>query len=73
MGTVIRELYEALKEAGASEEKACAAAEQAANYEDRFSAIDRRFSTVDRDLMLLKWMVGFNLAMTTGVLFKLFA
>lgn len=66
MGTMIRELYEALKEAGASEEKASAAAEQAASHENRFSAIER-------DLLLLKWMVGFNLAMTTGVLFKLFA
>ena len=62
---IVEELYEALKEAGASEEKAKAAARALANYENRFAAIDR-------DLTLLKRMVGFNLAGTITILFRVF-
>ncbi len=65
MSTMISEVYDALKEAGASEEKAKAAAQALANYENRFARIDT-------DLVLLKWMVGFNLAFTMAVLWKLF-
>jgi hypothetical protein len=61
---MIRELYEALKEAGASEEKASSAAEAIAGYENRFSR-------VETDLTLLKWMVGFNLALSAAILIKL--
>lgn len=31
-----------------------------------------RLSKVESDLLLLKWMVGFNLAMTATILWKLF-
>lgn len=58
-------LREALLEAGASAEKADKAAEEAAGYEARLAAIDTR-------LTLLSWMVGFNLLMTTGVLWRVF-
>lgn len=66
MSTMISEVYDALKEAGASEEKAKAAAQALANYENRFASIDT-------DLVLLKWMVGFNLAFTMTILWKLFS
>jgi hypothetical protein len=66
MGTMIAEVYDALKEAGASEEKARAAAQALADY-------DRRFSRVEADLLVLKWMVGFNLALSASILLKLFA
>ncbi len=62
---MIFEVYDALKEAGASEEKARKAAEALAAYESRFSLLHT-------DLTLLKWMVGFNLALSAGVLLKLF-
>ncbi len=65
MSTMISEVYNALKEVGASEEKAKAAAQALANYESCFASIDT-------DLVLLKWMVGFNLAFTMAVLWKLF-
>ena len=55
MTTMISELYEALIDAGASEEKAREAAKATAEYEDRFSRIDS-------DLRILKWMVGAILA-----------
>ena len=66
MSTMISEVYDALKEAGASEEKAKAAAQALANYENRFASINT-------DLVPLKWMIGFNLAFTMAVLWKLFS
>jgi len=66
MSTMISEVYDAFREAGASEEKARKAAEAIAAYENRFAAIERR-----RDV--LTWMVGFNLAMTVAILWKVFS
>ena len=66
ISTMISEVYDALKEAGASDEKAKAAAQALANYENRFARIDT-------DLALLKWMIGFNLAFTMAILWKLFS
>jgi hypothetical protein len=61
MATMIAELYDALKAAGAPDDQARKAAEVVAGYENRFARLET-------DLTLLKWMVGFNLAMTIGVL-----
>ena len=63
---LIEELYDALLEAGASEPKARAAARAIAKYESRFSRIDS-------DISVIKWMVGFKLALTVAILFKLFS
>ena len=60
---LIEEIYDALVEAGASEVKARAAARTMTNY-------DTRVSKVESDLNLLKWMLGFNLAMTVAILFR---
>ena len=65
MSTMIFEVYDALKEAGATEDKAKKAAEALAAYENRFNK-------VEGDLNLLKWMVGFNVALSVGILLKLF-
>jgi hypothetical protein len=65
MSTMISEVYDALKEAGASEEKARKAAEAVASYVNRFARIEG-------DLGVVKWMIGFNLAMTVAVLGKVF-
>lgn len=45
------ELYDALLEAGASEEKARKAAESVAGYE-------ARFSTLENDIRQIKWGIG---------------
>jgi hypothetical protein len=58
-------LYSALVKAGAGEEDTKKAAEELAGYENRFSKLEG-------DVGLLKWMVGFNLALTIAVLAKLF-
>ena len=62
MTTMITELYDALKDAGADEDKARKAAETVAAYENRFTKIES-------DLGILKWMVGFNLAGTVALVF----
>jgi hypothetical protein len=46
------------------EEKARKAAETLAGYENRFTKIES-------DLAILKWMVGFNLAVTVAIALKL--
>ena len=61
MATMIVELYDALRAAGAPEDQARKAAEVVAGYENRFARIET-------DLTLVKWMLGFNLALTVGVL-----
>ena len=70
---MISEVYDAFKEAGASEEKARKAAEAIAGYENRFAKIDERFAIPDGRLVLLQWMIGFNLAMTLAILWKVFS
>jgi hypothetical protein len=62
MTTMITELYDALKNAGAEEDKARRAAETVAAYENRFAKIET-------DLGILKWMVGFNLAASVALIF----
>jgi hypothetical protein len=66
MATMISEVYDALKEAGASEEKARKAAEAVAAYENRFTKIGA-------DLMLLKWMAGYLVGGTTVILWRVFS
>jgi hypothetical protein len=70
---MISEVYDAFKEAGASEEKARKAAEAIAGYENRFAKIDERFAIMDGRLVLLQWMLGVNLAMTIAILWKVFS
>lgn len=66
MSTMISEVYDALKEAGASEEKVRKAAEALVSYENRFAPIESDFA-------VLKRMVGFNMATTVAVLWKVFS
>ncbi|MFI3216338.1 MAG: hypothetical protein QX192_06010 [Methylococcales bacterium] len=61
MSVMIAELYDALKEAGASEEKAHAAAKTMADYENRFNKFDA-------ELQLMKWMIGGCLALSGTVI-----
>lgn len=65
MATLLVELYDALRDAGASEEKARAAAAAIADY-------DNRFNKVEADLLVLKWMVGAVLAGVVSIVLKTF-
>jgi hypothetical protein len=57
MALMLAELYDALKEAGASEEKARQAAETVAQFDMRLGRIESRLS-------MLIWAVGANVAAT---------
>ena len=57
---MLSKTYDALKAAGAPEEKAREAAEEIAGFEDRLTAIES-------DLKLLKWMLGFNLVLSMAI------
>jgi hypothetical protein len=65
MATMIAEIYDALRDAGASDDKARAAATALAEH-------DTRLSKIEADLNLVKWMVGFNVAMSAAILLKTF-
>jgi len=65
VATMISEVYDALKEAGASDDKARRAAEAVASY-------DNRLAKMDSDLGLLKWMVGVNVALSVAIIARLF-
>jgi hypothetical protein len=65
MTTMVTELYDALRPAGAPEEKARAAAETAASY-------DREFADIKADLRVLKWAQSATFAGVVAVVLKLF-
>lgn len=65
MAVMMGELYDALRSAGAEDEKARRAATEVAGFENRLSTFDGRVS-------VLTWMVGFNLALTLALVSKAF-
>lgn len=69
---MISELYDALKEAGATEDKARAAASAVAQWENRFDKIEIKLTIMEGKIDLLKWMIGFNLAFSMAVVWKVF-
>jgi hypothetical protein len=58
MSTMIVEVYEALKAAGAPEDKAQAAAVVLAHSDNRFDKIDAELAVLKAELALVKWIVG---------------
>jgi hypothetical protein len=65
MATMIVELYEALKAAGAPEDKAQAAAKALAGTDERFDRLEAKitalqveFATVKAELGMVKWIVS---------------
>ena len=69
MTTALMEVYDAFREAGASEERSRAAAEAVANYDDQLAKLGG-------DISLLKWMAGFNIALAVamfGILLRFIA
>ncbi|HYU11424.1 MAG TPA: hypothetical protein VEK82_02535 [Stellaceae bacterium] len=69
---MIAEVYDALIEAGASQEKARKAAEAIAGYESRFSEIEKRLERMEGKITLLSWMVGVAITLSLGNLFLSF-
>jgi hypothetical protein len=62
---MISEVYDGFISAGASEDKARKAAEALAERENRAPRIDPR-------LIVLRWMVGFAVALDVAILTRLF-
>ena len=60
MALMLSKTYDALRAAGAPDDKAREAAEEIAGFEDRLTRIES-------DLKLLRWMVGFNLALSMAI------
>ncbi len=77
MSTMISEVYDALLAAGAPEDKARKAAEVLANYDARFNKIENDIAAfraeVRGEFNLLKWMIGFVLAIGVTLIFKAFS
>ena len=63
---MLAEVYDALVAAGAPDDMARKAAEAVAEY-------NTRLSSLSSDVRLIQWMVGFNLAFTMAILWKVFA
>ena len=59
MPVMIAEVYDALREAGASEDKSRRAAEALAGFESRFVKLET-------DMTVLKWMVGTSMVLLIG-------
>ena len=83
MTTMITEVYDALKDAGAADDKARRAAEVPAagdmrhqqlllEFEKLRHDVDARFERLDGRVDKLSWMVGVNIALSLIVLGKLF-
>lgn len=72
MPAMISEVYDAFIASGAPEDKARKAAEAVAAYDNRFAAFEARFAKIEGDLNLLKWMNSVSLALSLGILIKLF-
>ena len=66
MSTMNSEVYDALVSAGADETKAREAAKSVAQY-------DSSIAEIKASLLLLKWMVGFNLAFSATILWHILA
>jgi hypothetical protein len=73
MSTMISEVYDALIDAGASDDKARKAAETLANYDGRFNSIAKNIEEIKGEQKLLRWMISFNLAFTMAILWKVFS
>jgi len=69
MSTIITEVYTAFKKAGVSEEDAIAAAKA---ISEESLATKGDVAALKAEMLLLKWMVGFNLAFTMAIVYKIF-
>jgi hypothetical protein len=77
MARMISEVYDAFRAAGVDEEKSRKAAEAIAGYEARFAKLDERlaekFAHIEGRLTLIQWLLGFNLAISVAVMWKIFS
>lgn len=68
MSTMIIEVFDAFKSAGASEEKATAAAKAIADYDNRFNQVQAELGTIKGELSALKILVGVTIALNMAII-----
>ncbi len=68
MSTLIVEVYDAFKAAGAPDDKASAAAKAIADYDNRFNKLESEFGTIKGELSALKMMVGITIALNMAII-----
>ena len=72
MTIMLSRTYDALKAAGAPDDKAREAAEEIAGYENRLVGIETRLTGIEAKVSMLQWMVGLNLAVSLAIVVILF-
>ena len=72
MTTTIKEIYEALIDAGANDKKATAAAVASADYDSRFHRFATNLEEIRSEQHVIRWIAAFNLAFTLAVVWKIF-
>jgi hypothetical protein len=72
MPIMMEKLYDALRAADVSDEKARAAAVEAADFTNRLNTLETRLTKIEAELTTMKWMLGFNLAFVVAITFKIF-
>lgn len=70
---MIAELYDSLRDAGASEDKARAASKAMADDDTRFNKVDQDLALIKAEITVPKWLLGFLVAGMVWLLFKAFA
>jgi hypothetical protein len=70
LATTISEVYDAFIAAGTPEDKARKAAETLTSYDQRFDRVEREILRTQAELTLLKWMVGFGMALDVAILIR---
>ena len=66
MTTMIAEVYDAFKDAGANDDKARAAAQAIADYQ-------KDIADIKSELKLHRWMLGTAIALNIAILLKMFS
>jgi hypothetical protein len=72
MALMSYELYDALLNAGADEEKARKAAEAVASFENRFADVRADLAAIKTSLLWIQAFLGLNMTFTLLILGKLF-
>jgi hypothetical protein len=67
MATMMVKLYDALRDANVSEEKARAAAKAVADYDTRFAELKLEMAVMRGDIATLKWMGATTIAIATAI------
>jgi hypothetical protein len=72
MTTMIAEFYEALKAAGAPEDKAEAAAKALADHERRFDSVDGKLAALEAQVTMVEWITGATFAGVLALILRAF-